>query len=113
MSDKTLTLQDIQDYDFTTIIWVVAPLMFFFVALEFYLSKKRKLKLYSGKDFLASLSIGVVNVLLNSVMKIAVFVVFLFFYNLSPLNLPITWWSFLLCFIALDFVRYWSHRYSS
>jgi len=110
MSDKTLTLEEIQNYDFTTIIWIVAPLMFFFVALEFYLSKKRKLKLYSGKDFLASLSIGVVNILLNSVMKIAIFIVFLFFYNLSPLHLPITWWSFLLCFFALDFARYWSHR---
>ena len=110
MSDKTLTLEDIQNYDFTTIIWVVAPLMFFFVALEFYLGRKRKLKLYSGKDFMASLSIGVINILLNSLMKVGVFLVFLFFYNLSPLKLPITWWSFLLCFVALDFCRYWSHR---
>ena len=110
MSDKTLTLQDIQNYDFTTIIWVVAPLMFFFVALEFYLGKRKNLELYSGKDFLASLSIGVVNVLLNSVMKIGVFIVFLFFYNLSPFKIPFTWWSFILCFIALDFCRYWAHR---
>lgn len=110
MSNNTLTLQEIQDYDFTTIIWVVAPLMFFFVGLEYYLGKKNKLNLYSGKDFLASLSIGVVNILLNSFMKVGVFVFFLFFYNLSPLHLPITWWSFILCFFALDFVRYWAHR---
>lgn len=110
MADKTLTLEDVQNYDFTTIIWFVAPLMFFFVALEFYLGKKRKLKLYSGKDFLASLSIGVINILLNGLMKVGVFVVFLFFYNLTPLKLPITWWSFLLCLVALDFFRYWSHR---
>lgn len=110
MTENTLTLQDVQDYDFTTIIWIVAPLMFFFVALEFYLGRKRKLKLYSGKDFLASVSIGVVNILLNGLMKVGVFMVFLFFYNLSPIKLPITWWSFLLCFVALDFCRYWSHR---
>lgn len=110
MTNKTLTLEDVQNYDFTTIIWFVAPLMFFFVALEFYLGKKRNLKLYSGKDFLASLSIGVINILLNGLMKVGVFIVFLFFYNLSPLKLPITWWSFLLCLVALDFFRYWSHR---
>ncbi len=110
MSDKTLTLEDIQNYDFTTIIWFVAPLMFFFVALEYYLSRKKSLNLYSGKDFLASLSIGLVNIILNSFMKIVIFIVFLFFYNLSPLHIPITWWSFILCFIALDFFRYWAHR---
>jgi len=110
MTEKTLTLEDVQNYDFTTIIWVVAPLMFFFVALEYYLSHKRNLKLYSVKDLMASTSIGLVNVLLNSVMKIGVFFVFLVFYNLSPFNLPISWWSFILCFIILDFFRYWAHR---
>lgn len=110
MAGKTLTLEDVQDYDFTTIIWIVAPIMFLFVALEYYLSHKKKLQLYSFKDFLASTSIGLVNVLLNGVMKVGVFFVFLFFYNLSLFKIPITWWSFLLCFIALDFCRYWSHR---
>lgn len=110
MTEKNLTLEDVQNYDFTTIIWFLAPLMFFFVALEFYLGKKRKLNLYSGKDFLASLSIGLINILLNGVMKVGVFIFFLFFYNLSPIKLPITWWSFLLCLVALDFCRYWSHR---
>jgi sterol desaturase/sphingolipid hydroxylase (fatty acid hydroxylase superfamily) len=110
MADKSLTLEDVQNYDFTTIIWVVAPIMFFFVALEYYLSHKNNLKLYSLKDFLASTTIGLVNVMLNSVMKVGVFFVFLLFYNLSPFNIPITWWSFVLCFVTLDFCRYWSHR---
>ncbi|NBC56878.1 MAG: sterol desaturase family protein [Bacteroidetes bacterium] len=110
MNDQHLTLQEIQNYDFTTIIWVVAPLMFFFVGLEYFLGKKNNLNLYSGKDFLASLSIGLVNILLNSFMKVGVFMVFLFFYNLSPIHLPVTWWSFILCFFALDFMRYWAHR---
>lgn len=110
MAKNPLTLEDVQNYDFTTIIWVVAPLMFFFVGLEYYLSHKKQLKLYSLKDFLASTSIGLVNVLLNSVMKVGVFMFFLFFYNLSPIHLPITWWAFILCFFALDFVRYWAHR---
>ncbi len=110
MSENKLTLEDIQNYDFTTIIWFVAPLMFFFVGLEYYLGKKNNLNLYSGKDFLASLSIGLVNIILNSFMKVGVFMFFLLFYNLAPIKLPVEWWSFLLCFVALDFFRYWSHR---
>jgi len=110
MTSEKLTLEDLQNYDFTTIIWIAAPIMFLLVALEFYLGYKKKLKLYDLKDFLASSSIGIVNVLLNSVMKIGVFFVFLFFYNLSPLKISITWWSFILCFLVLDFCRYWAHR---
>ena len=112
MPDKTLTLEDVQNYDFTTIIMFVAPLMFFFVALEFFLGRKNKLELYSGKDFLASLSIGLINILLNSFMKVGVFMVFLYFYNLSPFKIGITWWSFVICLIALDFFRYWAHRFA-
>lgn len=110
MVEEPLTLENIQNYDFTTIIWVIAPFMFFFVALEYYLSHKKKLKLYSIKDSLASTCIGLVNVLLNGLMKVGVFYVFLFFYNFSPLKIPIAWWSFILCFLALDFCRYWAHR---
>ncbi|QTY27622.1 sterol desaturase family protein [Flavobacterium sp. CS20] len=110
MTGKTLSLEDIQNYDFTTIILFVAPLMFFFVGLEYYLSRKQNKNLYSSKDFLASLSIGLGNIFLNGFMKIGVFIVFLFFYNLAPIKIPITWWSFILCLIALDFCRYWAHR---
>ena len=110
MMKEEWRLEDIQQYDFTTIIWIVAPLMFFFVALEYFLTRKKNMKAYSGKDFLASLSIGLGNMVLNSFMKIGVFIVFLFFYNLSPLKIPMTWWSFVLCFFVLDFCRYWAHR---
>jgi len=110
MSENTLTLEDIQGYDFTTIIWFVAPLMFFFVGLEYYLTRKQNKKAYDSKDFLASLSIGLGNVFLNGFMKIGVFIVFLFFYNLAPIKIPITWWSFVVCLVALDFCRYWAHR---
>ena len=27
-----------------------------------------------------------------------------------PWSLPITWWSFLICFVVLDLCRYWAHR---
>lgn len=110
MDKKTLTFEDVADLDFTTIIWIAAPLMFLLVALESYFSYRQNKKLYGGKDFLASLSIGLGNIILNGFMKFGVFAVFLFFYNISPFRIPQTWWSYLICFVALDFMRYWSHR---
>ncbi|MBZ9630566.1 sterol desaturase family protein [Salegentibacter sp. LM13S] len=107
---EKLTLADIENLDFTTVIWIAAPLMFFFVLLEFLIGRKKYKKLYSGKDFLASSAIGIGNLILNGFMKIGVFMIFLFFFNLAPFRIPHTWWSYVLCLILLDFSRYWSHR---
>jgi len=66
--------------------------------------------MYSGQDCLASSAIGIGNLILNGFMKIGVFMVFLFFFNLAPFRIPHTWWSYVLCLILLDFSRYWAHR---
>lgn len=110
MNNEVLTLDDISKLDFTTIIWIAAPLMIFFVLVEFIVGRKKYKNLYSRKDFFASLSIGLGNLVLNGFMKLGVFVVFLFFFNLAPYRIPQTWWSYALCFILLDFSRYWAHR---
>ncbi len=109
-NQEKLVLDDITSLDFTTVIWIAAPIMFAFVFIEYLIGRKQNKNLYSGKDFLASLTIGLVNVVLNGVMKIGMFIVFLFFFNLAPLRIPHTWWSYVLCLIILDFCRYWAHR---
>jgi len=86
--------------------------MFALVSLEYYLSIKQHKKLYHGKDFLASSAIGFGNLFVNAFTKVGVFYVVVVCYNLTPWNIPHTWWSYLLCFISLDFVRYWSHKIS-
>jgi sterol desaturase/sphingolipid hydroxylase (fatty acid hydroxylase superfamily) len=110
MPQEKLTLEDISSLDFTTVIWIAAPIMFAFVLIEFLVGRYQNKALYTGKDFLASLSIGLVNVILNGFMKLGMFAVFLFFFNLAPLRIPPTWWSYVLCLIVLDFCRYWAHR---
>lgn len=110
MSQEKLTLEDISSLDFTTVIWIAAPIMFAFVLIEFLVGRYQNKDLYAGKDFLASLTIGLVNVVLNGFMKLGMFAVFLFFFNLAPLRIPPTWWSYVLCLIVLDFCRYWAHR---
>lgn len=99
-----------ENLDFNKVIMYAAPVMFALVLLEFIFSERQKKNLYSGKDFLASASIGIINLILNGFMKIGVFLTILFFANLTPLYIPPTWWSYVLCFIALDFSRYWAHR---
>jgi len=110
MDKEKLVLEDITNLDFTTVIWFAAPIMFAFVLLEYLIGRKQNKNLYDGKDFLASLSIGIGNLILNGFMKIGMFTVFLFFFNLAPFKIPHTWWSYILCLIILDFFRYWAHR---
>lgn len=110
MNREKLVLEDITNLDFTTVIWFAAPIMFALVLVEYLVGKKQKLNLYNGKDFLASLSIGLGNLVLNGFMKLGMFAVFLFFFNLAPFKIPHTWWSYVLCLVILDFCRYWAHR---
>ncbi|WP_242121676.1 sterol desaturase family protein [Aestuariivivens sediminicola] len=91
---------------------MAAPFMFALVGLEYYLSIKQQKKLYHGKDFLASSVIGFGNLFVNALTKVGIFYIVVICYNLTPWSVPHTWWSYLLCFLSLDFVRYWSHRIS-
>lgn len=110
MAQLHFTFQDISSLEFNKIIWIAAPIMFSFVLIEYLVGRKKKKKLYSGKDFLASSAVGFGNLLLNGLIKTGIFVVFLFFFNLAPFRIPHTWWSYLVCFVLLDFCRYWAHR---
>lgn len=105
-----ITVQDIQNLDFNKVIIYAAPVMFALVLLEFIFSERKKKDLYNGKDFLASASIGIINLILNAFMKVGVFATIVFFYNLSPFRIPHTWWSYVVCLIVLDLCRYWAHR---
>ena len=67
MDQEKLELADIANLDFTTVIWVAAPIMFTLVLLEYLFGSKKFPNLYSGKDFLASLSIGIGNLILTLV----------------------------------------------
>lgn len=110
MTLNILTLEEVmKELPSNIIVWAI-PAMLSLVALEYFISLKNNHKLYENKDLLASIGIGVGNLLVTAVVKIVMFGVILFFYNLVPWRIPLTWWSFILCLIWLDFWRYWSHR---
>jgi len=110
MFESTLTLEDLNIESWPNIILWAAPVMFALVFLEWGISLYQKKDTYDKKDFLAASSIGLVNVGISALIKLATFGTALFFYNLAPFKIPATWWSFILCFFAIDFARYWAHR---
>ncbi len=110
MQKEKLTFEQIANMDLPNIILYAAPVMIGLVALEWYLSYKHKKDFYDGKDSVAALAIGLVNVGMSAAIKVVTFGIILFFYNLVPWTIPMTWWSFVLCLFWLDFWRYWAHR---
>lgn len=112
MSKPTYSLADIMSMDLPPLIQYAAPIMFLLVLVEWFIRVRKMKKDYDGKDTFAATIIGIGNVLVSAMIKFGLFAVILFFYNLVPWYIPHTWWSYVLCLIAIDFCRYWSHRIS-
>lgn len=110
MTKEILTLDQVMSMDLPNIIVYAAPIMILLVVLEWVISYYKKRDYYDGKDTLAATAIGLGNVAISAAIKIITFGIVLFFYNLVPWGIPYAWWSFILCFIWIDFWRYWAHR---
>ncbi len=110
MVKEKLTLEKVLTMDLPNIIVYAAPIMILLVALEWIISYYKKRNYYDGKDTLAATAIGLGNVAISAALKIVTFIIVLFFYNLVAWSIPFTWWAYILCFIWIDFWRYWAHR---
>lgn len=108
---EKLTLDYIRALDMPPVIWYAVPIMLFLVLVEWVISIYQKRDLYDKKDFLANAGVGIGNLAVSAAVKLGVFVLFIFVYNLSTLRIPHTWWSYVLCYIGIDFGRYWAHRF--
>ena len=107
---EKLTYEQVLQMNLPNIIGYATPIMILLVLLEWGLSLYKNRDIYDGKDTLAAAAIGVVNLLITAAIKIVTFGIIIFFYNLAPIKIPQTWWSFVLCLIWIDFWRYWAHR---
>lgn len=88
------------------------PLFILLIAIEIYLDWKEKKALYEKKDAIASITMGLGSVLINSGMKILAFSWFSWLYQYHLLEIGTHWWSWLLLLFADDFTFYWHHRWS-
>jgi len=110
MSKEKLTIEQVLNMDLPNIILYTAPIMIGLVAIEWFLSYRHKKDFYDSKDTLAATFIGLVNVGMSAAIKVVTFGIILYFYNLVPWSFPHTWWAYVLCFVYIDFWRYWAHR---
>lgn len=101
----------IESHTPTIIIWA-APVMFFFVLMEWYLSRKQNRHLYNKKDSIGSIAVGVGNVIINFFLKIAFFYLIILIYNRVPWRFSFAWFTFIPCYLIFDFCSYWAHRIS-
>ncbi len=65
---------------------------------------------YTGKDTAASLSMGLGSLLFDAGWKIPIVAIYTAVYELTPLRVPLHWWTIALMLLAQDFLYYWSHR---
>lgn len=112
MEKQPVTFESLGASDWPNIIAYAAPIMFLLVFVEWGISIYQKRDSYDKKDFFAAATIGLTNVVISALIKALTFAIILFFYNLVPWSVPHTWWSYILCFFAIDFCRYWAHRVS-
>lgn len=105
------TIHQIEANTPNIIIWA-APVMFFFVLIEWYFSMKENKHLYERKDSIGSIAVGVGNVIINFFLKLSFFYLIILVYNNIPWRFPLNWWTLLPCYIIFDFCSYWAHRIS-
>jgi sterol desaturase/sphingolipid hydroxylase (fatty acid hydroxylase superfamily) len=68
---------------------------------------------YDPRDTRTSLAMGIGNVAVNIVWKLAVVAIYAALYELTPLRVPPeAWWAWPLLFFADDLAYYWFHRVS-
>lgn len=88
------------------------PVMAFFTFLEVWYCWKHEKKSYNTKEALGSLFVGLGNVGLSLLIKIALIYSAVFVYNLVPWRMSLNWWTIVPCLLLYDFCSYWAHRAS-
>ena len=89
-----------------------APVMFFFVLLEWFVSWRENKKIYSRTETIASTAVGIGNVIISFLIKFTLFCGFILMYNFLPWRMELNWWTLIPCYVILDLCSYWSHRIS-
>ncbi|MDX1829104.1 MAG: sterol desaturase family protein [Lutibacter sp.] len=93
------------------LIYYAIPFFIVTVIVEGYTLYKKEPKNYNLKDSIASLAMGIGNLISNLGSKIVVVFIITYLYeNFKIFTIPFAWWSWLLILFADDFCYYWAHR---
>lgn len=93
------------------LVWA-APVMFFFVLIEFAVSRYQGRHCYDKKETIGSVLVGIGNVAIGVALKTVMFALFILVYNAIPWRMEFSWWTFFPCYVLFDFCSYWAHSIS-
>ncbi|MEV0441113.1 sterol desaturase family protein [Streptomyces spectabilis] len=65
---------------------------------------------YEAKDAATSVTMGLGSLVFDLLWKVPIVAVYSALYSLTPLRVPVLWWTVPLMLLAQDFFYYWSHR---
>ncbi len=98
--------------NFPDIILYAIPFFLLTIGLEVWLAKKTFDLKYTLLDSVASLSMGIGNLLTGIVSKIISLGAYYFIYQFALFDIEVNWWSWLLLLFLEDHSYYWMHRVS-
>jgi sterol desaturase/sphingolipid hydroxylase (fatty acid hydroxylase superfamily) len=67
---------------------------------------------YETKDAVTSLSMGVGSVVVDTLLASIGLWLLMLFWPYRLFDVPVTWWTFLIVFVAYDLIYYWKHRFA-
>ena len=92
---------------------LAAPIFVASVAWEWWAVKTGRAKgRYETKDALASMAMGLGNVVVNTATATISIWLMMLAWPYRITTIPFTWWSFLIGFVLYDLVYYWKHRFA-
>jgi sterol desaturase/sphingolipid hydroxylase (fatty acid hydroxylase superfamily) len=98
--------------DTEILLWAV-PVFIALIVIEALIDYREKKDLYERKDFVASISMGLISLLFSGGMKVLALIVYSYIkINFGIFDIGWQWWAWILVFFADDFTFYWHHRLS-
>lgn len=88
------------------------PAVILFTVIEYLFSHYGDHKHYEQKETVGSVLVGLGNLFVNLILKMALLYGSIWIYNLLPWRMELNWWTLPVCLIIYDFSSYWSHRIS-
>jgi len=89
------------------------PIYFLLIAIELVVDYFAEKKVYRLNDALTNISCGIVSQLSGLGLKVLSVGVYHFLYSYARLwDIPTTWYTLIVLFVAVDFAYYWAHRMS-
>ena len=97
--------------DFPSPTTLAAPAFILAVIWEWWAVKTGRARgRYETKDAITSLAMGTGNLVVNTLTATIALWMMMLAWPYRLMEIPVTWWSFILAFVLYDLIYYWKHR---